>query len=61
MAPTDMLTGEALDRMVRDGRAQIALMDEMERALAENDLPKLIQVARQMVKLDHAHEEERPN
>lgn len=50
------LTDEALDGIIRDGLAQVALMDQMEAALLANDVLKLIDVAREMVRLDHAHE-----
>jgi hypothetical protein len=44
------LTDEALDRMMRDGKAQIALIDQMEAALLADDVAALKELARKMVR-----------
>jgi hypothetical protein len=50
------LSDETLDLIVRTGLEQIELIDQMEAALAANDVPKVVELARAICHLEHEGE-----
>jgi hypothetical protein len=56
MPANESLSRETLDFIVRRGLEQIELIDRMEAALVAGDVPKVLELARVIVHLEHEGE-----